>query len=74
FGVSTVMVVWLKRTRRRMARGREPAAAARKRAWRSAQLVYRYYEMPFGVFLGSMALLSAFLGDRFLAWYWGTYR
>ncbi|MGH9508792.1 MAG: prepilin peptidase [Terriglobales bacterium] len=74
FGVSTVMVVWLKRTRRRMARGREPAAAARKRAWRSAQLVYRYYEMPFGVFLGSMALLSAFLGDRFLAWYWGQYR
>ncbi|MGH9555638.1 MAG: prepilin peptidase [Terriglobales bacterium] len=74
FGVSTVMVVWMKRTRRRMARGREPAAAARKRAWRSAQLVYRYYEMPFGVFLGSMALLSAFLGDRFLAWYWGQYR
>ncbi|MGH9600793.1 MAG: prepilin peptidase [Terriglobales bacterium] len=74
FGVSTMLVVWLKRTRRRMVRGHEPAAAARKRAWRSAQLVYRYYEMPFGVFLGSMALLSAFLGDRFLAWYWGTYR
>ncbi|MCI0402016.1 MAG: prepilin peptidase [Acidobacteria bacterium] len=74
FGVSTVIVVWMKRTRRRMGRGRESAAEARKRAWRSAQLVYRYYEMPFGVFLGSMALLSAFLGDRFLAWYWGQYR
>jgi leader peptidase (prepilin peptidase)/N-methyltransferase len=74
FGVSTMLVVWLKRTRRRMTRGHEPAASARKRAWRSAQLVYRYYEMPFGVFLGSMALLSAFLGDRFLAWYWGPYR
>ena len=73
FGVSTVLVVWLKRTRRRMARGRESAAAARKRAWQSAQLVYRYYEMPFGVFLGSMALLSAFLGDRLLAWYWGAH-
>jgi len=72
FGVSTMLVVWIKRTRRRMARGRESAAAARKRAWQSAQLVYRYYEMPFGVFLGGMALLSAFLGDRFLAWYWGA--
>ncbi len=70
FGVSTMLVVWIKRTRRRMARGREAAAAARKRAWRSAQVVYRFYEMPFGVFLGSMALLSAFLGDRFMAWYW----
>jgi leader peptidase (prepilin peptidase)/N-methyltransferase len=74
FGVSTVIAVWIKRTRRRMARGRESAAAARKRAWQSAQLVYRYYEMPFGVFLGSMALLSAFFGNRFLAWYWGQYR
>jgi hypothetical protein len=74
FGVSTMLAVWMKRTHRRMTRGGEPAAAARKRAWRSAQLVYRYYEMPFGVFLGSMALLSAFVGDRFLAWYWGAYR
>jgi hypothetical protein len=54
-----------------MIRNHEPAAAARHRAWQSAQLVYRHYQMPFGVFLGSMALLSFFLGNNFLHWYWG---
>jgi prepilin signal peptidase PulO-like enzyme (type II secretory pathway) len=27
--------------------------------------------MPFGVFLGSMALVAFFAGDQFLRWYWG---
>jgi hypothetical protein len=27
--------------------------------------------MPFGVFLGSMALVAFLFGDRFLHWYWG---
>jgi len=27
--------------------------------------------MPFGVFLGSMALVAFFLGEPFLRWYWG---
>jgi hypothetical protein len=27
--------------------------------------------MPFGVFLGSMALLAFFFGNRLLRWYWG---
>jgi leader peptidase (prepilin peptidase)/N-methyltransferase len=71
FGVSTVFVVWLKRTRRRMIRNHEPAAQARKRAWQSASMVYRYYQMPFGVFLGSMALVAFFFGQQFLRWYWG---
>jgi len=74
FGLSAVLAVWWKRTRRRVLRLHEPAAAARKRAWKSAKMVYRYYEMPFGVFLGSMALLAAFFGDTVIRWYWGFYR
>ncbi|HSA92729.1 MAG TPA: prepilin peptidase [Terriglobales bacterium] len=73
FGLATVVAVWVRRFRRIVARGREPAAAARRRAWRSAKLVYRHYEMPFGVFLGSMALVAVFLGHAFLRWYTGRY-
>jgi len=71
FGVSTVLAVWVRRTRRLMQRSHLSAMQARKRAWQSAQLVYRNYEMPFGVFLGSMALLALFFGEPFLKWYWG---
>ena len=69
-GLSTVLAVWLKRTRRRIERHHEAAALARQRAWHSARMVYRFYQMPFGVFLGSMALMALFFGDRFLRWYW----
>jgi leader peptidase (prepilin peptidase)/N-methyltransferase len=68
FGLTTVLVVWLKRTRRFM-RQLASAQAARRRAWQSAQMVYRFYQMPFGVFLGSMALLAFFFGNQFLRWY-----
>lgn len=68
FGLATVMMVWMKRTRRFMRR-LASLQAARKRGWQSAQMVYRYYQMPFGVFLGSMALLALFFGNRFLIWY-----
>lgn len=68
FGLSTVLIVWLKRTRR-FAKRFADAAAARRRAWQSAQVVYRNFQMPFGVFLGSMALVALFFGDRFLHWY-----
>jgi leader peptidase (prepilin peptidase) / N-methyltransferase len=71
FGIGTMFLVWAKRTRRRMVRNHEPAPQARRRAWQSASLVYRYYQMPFGVFLGSMALLTFFFGNQFLLWYWG---
>ena len=71
FGVGTMLVVWAKRTRRRIRRNHEPAEQARRRAWQSASLVYRYYQMPFGVFLGSMALVAFFFGNQFLRWYWG---
>jgi len=68
FGLTTVLVVWIKRTnrfRRRLA----SMQAARLRGWQSAQMVYRHYQMPFGVFLGSMALLALFAGNQFLRWY-----
>jgi leader peptidase (prepilin peptidase)/N-methyltransferase len=72
FGLTTVFVVWLKRTHRFMKRLAN-AQAARRRGWQSAQVVYRNYQMPFGVFLGSMALLSLFFGNRFLRWYGGLW-
>ena len=68
FGLSTVFAVWLKRTRRFM-RHVADAQAARRRGWQSAQMVYRNYQMPFGVFLGSMALFALFFGNQFLRWY-----
>jgi leader peptidase (prepilin peptidase)/N-methyltransferase len=68
FGLTTVLVVWLKRTHRFMRRLAD-GGAARRRAWQSAQVVYRNYQMPFGVFLGSMALFAFFFGNRLLGWY-----
>jgi len=72
FGLGTVLIVWLKRTHRFMRRLAN-AAAARRRGWQSAQMVYRYYQMPFGVFLGSMALFALFFGNPFLHWYRGLW-
>jgi leader peptidase (prepilin peptidase) / N-methyltransferase len=68
FGLGTVFVVWLKRTRRFMRRLAN-ARAARQRAWQSAQVVYRSYQMPFGVFLGTMAIVATFFGNRLWQWY-----
>jgi leader peptidase (prepilin peptidase) / N-methyltransferase len=68
FGLTTVLVVWIKRTQRFMRRVAN-LQAARRRGWQSAQVVYRHYQMPFGVFLGSMALVALFFGDQFLNWY-----
>ena len=72
FGLTTVAVVWGKRTHRFMKRLAN-ARAARRRGWQSAQMVYRHYQMPFGVFLGSMALLALFFGNRLLHWYGGLW-
>ncbi len=71
FGVSTVLAVWIKRTRRRIARNHETARTARRRAWESAAIALRRHQMPFGVFLGSMAMVAFFYGNSFLHWYWG---
>lgn len=70
FGLSTVLVVWMKRTRRRMMRHHESAPEARRRAWESAAIALRRHQMPFGVFLGSMAIAAFFFGNQFLRWYW----
>jgi leader peptidase (prepilin peptidase)/N-methyltransferase len=68
FGLATVLMVWVKRTHR-FTRRLASLQAARRRGWQSAQMVYRHYQMPFGVFLGSMALLALFVGNQFLRWY-----
>jgi leader peptidase (prepilin peptidase)/N-methyltransferase len=69
FGVSTMLVVWIKRTRRFVRQHHASFQQARSRAWHSVQ-AFRYFQMPFGVFLGSMAMLAFFFGDRFIHWYW----
>jgi leader peptidase (prepilin peptidase)/N-methyltransferase len=74
FGIATIFIVWMKRTRRRLRGAQESPAAARRRAWQSAVLIYRNFEVPFGVFLGSMALVAVFFGDRMIGWYLGLYR
>ncbi len=70
FGLSTMLIVWMKRTRRRQVRLHETPTVARHKAWQSARLALRYYQMPFGVFLGSMAMVALFFGESFLRWYW----
>ncbi|MGA8238243.1 MAG: A24 family peptidase, partial [Candidatus Sulfotelmatobacter sp.] len=77
FGLTTMLVVWIKRTHRftrrlenlQAARRDPPKESPWSRGWQSAQMVYRHYQMPFGVFLGSMALLALFVGNQFLSWY-----
>ncbi len=80
FGLMAVFVVWIKRTHRfrrqlenlknlQAARSAALKTSPRRRGWQSAQMVYRHYQMPFGVFLGSMALLALFVGNQCLNWY-----
>jgi leader peptidase (prepilin peptidase)/N-methyltransferase len=71
FGLWTVFIVWIKRTRRRISRHHESPREARQHAWDSARIALRRHQMPFGVFLGAMAMAAAFYGDRLLHWYWG---
>jgi leader peptidase (prepilin peptidase)/N-methyltransferase len=73
FGLWTVLAVWVKRSRRRMAHNHESATQARRRAWQSAAIALRRHQMPFGVFLGSMAMIAFFFGNQFLHWYWRLY-
>jgi leader peptidase (prepilin peptidase) / N-methyltransferase len=70
FGVWTLLSVWMKRTQRRMLRHHESAREARRRAWESAAIALRHLPMPFGVFLGGMAMVAFFYGNRLLRWYW----
>ena len=68
-GISAMLTVWAKRLKRYT--GTDNAA---QKAWTSAQLLLRHYELPFGIFLGSMALFSAYFGDKLMHWYMGFYR
>jgi leader peptidase (prepilin peptidase)/N-methyltransferase len=75
FGILLILVVWRKRLARRKARVRgEPAGKARGRAWKSATLIYRNFQIPFGVFLGIAALFAAFCGQGLIDWYMSFYR
>jgi leader peptidase (prepilin peptidase) / N-methyltransferase len=75
FGLLLILRVWMKRLARRRRRiPAEPAALARRRAWQSATLVYRNFEIPFGVFLGTAALISAFWGTALVRWYAQFYK
>ena len=74
FGVLMIVVVWRKRLARRRVRRSEPPAVARARAWQSATLIYRHFQIPFGVFLGTAALVALFCGSRLLSWYLGLYQ
>jgi leader peptidase (prepilin peptidase) / N-methyltransferase len=70
FGLLLILFVWRKRwARRRKQHPSEPARESRSRAWRSAILIYRNFEIPFGVFLGIAGLFSAFWGVALLCWY-----
>ena len=74
FGLGAMLVVWMKRAQRHIAATHQPLAPALGRAWRSARLIYRHYEIPFGSFLGFMALVALFYGQALLGWYlrlWG---
>lgn len=70
-GAVAIFVVYRKRVARRRAAGELDSASPR--AWASAQLILRHFEMPFGVFLGSAALFSAFFGARLVDWYLGLF-
>jgi leader peptidase (prepilin peptidase)/N-methyltransferase len=70
FGLFLILWVWAKRLlRRRRTHRAEAASVSRSRAWNSAILIYRNFEIPFGVFLGTAALLAAFWGTALVQWY-----
>jgi leader peptidase (prepilin peptidase)/N-methyltransferase len=71
FGVGTVLVVWVKRANRRMRRNHETARIAFRKSSQSAHAALSRFPIPFGVFLGSMAMLALFWGNNLLHWYWG---
>jgi leader peptidase (prepilin peptidase) / N-methyltransferase len=74
FGLLLILLVWRKRLARRRRRNpSETAGAASSRAWQSAKLVYRNFEIPFGVFLGAGALFAAFWGPALMRWYAGFF-
>ena len=43
-------------------------------SWASARLILRYYEAPFGIFLGGMTTISTFIGNPISDWHLSFYR
>ena len=66
FGIATAVAVGMKRARRQRMRHMQ-----RGRAWHSAMIAFRHFQVPFGVFLASMAVLAGFFGNRVIEWYAG---
>jgi leader peptidase (prepilin peptidase)/N-methyltransferase len=73
FGFAVMIFIWRKRTQRWRELRKLAAAAARRRAWRSVPIAYQRFQIPFGVFLGSMAIASVFFADDLIRWYWGLF-
>ena len=73
FGFAVILVIWRKRTERWRTLRKLPADAARKRAWSSVPIAYQRFQIPFGVFLGSMGIAAVFIGDPLLRWYWDLF-
>jgi leader peptidase (prepilin peptidase)/N-methyltransferase len=74
FGVGMMAFIWRKRAQRwRELRKLSPREAS-KRAWVSVPVAFQRFQIPFGVFLGSMAIASVFIGDPLMQWYWGFFR
>jgi leader peptidase (prepilin peptidase)/N-methyltransferase len=74
FGVLLILVTFRKRLARRKSRYSEPARIARKNAWSSAKLIFRRFPIPFGVFLGTAAVVANFWGTPMVNWYMEFYR
>jgi leader peptidase (prepilin peptidase)/N-methyltransferase len=70
FGLVATLAVLKKRIARRKKRS-EPHVL--RRSWTSARLMLRHYEVPFGVFLGAMAILAVFAGNRVVDFYLNWY-
>jgi leader peptidase (prepilin peptidase) / N-methyltransferase len=73
FGVTVMLLVFRKRLER-IGGHNLSSAAARARAWRSANLLFSYFPIAFGVFLGTAALVAAFAGAPVMRWYLGLCR
>ena len=69
-----VFLAWRAHEKRMRRWRHEESEVAHKRADRAVQAIMRRFPVPFGVFLGTGALLSAFFGDALVAWYAGLFR
>jgi leader peptidase (prepilin peptidase)/N-methyltransferase len=70
FGLIATLAVLNKRLARRKKRHESHIL---RRSWASARLMLRHYEVPFGVFLGAMAILAVFIGNRVVDFYLNLY-